>query len=173
MEKGEKYSKKQGGEIEELRRQNHEYQSQIKNLQNKLTRSQNSQQQTRHKLRQSLIRNGRKTTEEINNLSEDLAIDRRLNQVVNEENENLQNRNNELAGQLASANQQIETLKKAGKEALNLLAKKVEELEKLHSQIEKIKQNQQKPLKTSSWKKTTRNLVISYLAGFGTYGTYN
>jgi len=105
-----------------LQNQNREYQTQISNLQNKLTRIQITQQQVQNKFRQSAIRNGRKTTEEINNLNEDLSIDRQLNQIISEENENLQDRNNELAGQLINANQQIEALKKAGEEALNLLS---------------------------------------------------
>ncbi|CAG8466646.1 4055_t:CDS:10 [Paraglomus brasilianum] len=109
-----------------------------------------AEQQVQNKFRQSAIRNGRKTTEEINNLNEDLSIDRQLNQIISEENENLQDRNNELAGQLINANQQIEALKKAGEEALNLLSEKEEQLKKIQAQTEKTKQNQQKPTKTSS-----------------------
>jgi len=133
-----------------LQNQNREYQTQISNLQNKLTRIQITQQQVQNKFRQSAIRNGRKTTEEINNLNEDLSIDRQLNQIISEENENLQDRNNELAGQLINANQQIEALKKAGEEALKLLSEKEEQLKKIQAQTEKTKQNQQKPTKTSS-----------------------
>ena len=133
-----------------MQNQSREYQSQTTNLQNKLTKSQDTRKRTQSKFRQSAIRKGRKTTEEINNLHEDLSIDRQLNQIINEENDNLQNRNNQLTEQLSNANQQIETLKKAGEEALKLLSEKEEQLKKIQAQTEKTKQNQQKPTKTCS-----------------------